>query len=106
MWQYFGTAVTNQNGIHEEIKSSLISGNVRRHLIQNSLSSHRLSKYMKNKTIYKPILPLVLYGYGTWYLTLKEGYRLQVFENKVLRKLVESMREEVSGRETVQRWCS
>jgi hypothetical protein len=32
------------------------------------------------------ILPLVLYGCGTWSLTLREEWRLRVFENRVLRE--------------------
>jgi hypothetical protein len=34
--------------------------------------------------IYKTIiLPVVLYGYETWSLTLREEHRLRVFENRV-----------------------
>jgi len=32
-------------------------------------------------------LPVVLYGYGTWSLTLKEGSKLRVYKNKVLRRI-------------------
>jgi hypothetical protein len=32
------------------------------------------------------ILPVVLYGYKTWSLTLTEEHRLRVFENRVLRR--------------------
>jgi hypothetical protein len=79
-----GRTVTNQNFIHEEIKSRLNSGNACYHAVQNILSSG-LSKNVKI-TIYKTIiLPVVLYGYGTWSLTLKEEHRLRVFENRVLR---------------------
>jgi hypothetical protein len=53
---------------------------------------------MKIKTIHKPILLLVVYGYGTWHLTLHGEYMMRVFKNRVLRELFESMREEVSGR--------
>jgi hypothetical protein len=37
-----------------------------------------------NETI---ILPVVLYGCETWSLTLGEGHRLSVFENRVLRRI-------------------
>jgi hypothetical protein len=40
------------------------------------------------------ILPVVLYGCETWSLTSKEGYRLRVFENRVLRKIFGPKREE------------
>jgi len=33
------------------------------------------------------ILPVVLYGCETWLLTLREKYRLRVFENMVLRRI-------------------
>jgi hypothetical protein len=31
------------------------------------------------------MLPVVLYGCGSWSLTLREEHRLRVFENRVLR---------------------
>jgi hypothetical protein len=37
-----------------------------------------------NKVI---ILPVVLYGYETWSLTLREKPRLRVFEKRVLRRI-------------------
>jgi hypothetical protein len=38
--------------------------------------------------IYKPIiLPVVLYGYETWSLILREEHRPRVFENRVLRRI-------------------
>jgi hypothetical protein len=48
--------------------------------------------------IYKTIiLPVVLYGYETWYLTLREEHRLRVFENRVLRRIFGPKRDEVTG---------
>jgi hypothetical protein len=48
--------------------------------------------------IYKNIiLPVVLYGCETLSLTLTEGHRLRVFENRVLRRIFESKRDEVTG---------
>jgi hypothetical protein len=43
------------------------------------------------------ILPVVLYGCETRYLTLREQHRLGVFENKVLRRKVVPKRYEVTG---------
>ena len=43
------------------------------------------------------ILPVVLYGCETWSLTLREKRRLRVFENRVLRKIFEIQRDEVTG---------
>ena len=43
------------------------------------------------------ILPVLLYGYETWSLTLREEKRLRVFEKWVLRKIFGDRRKEVSG---------
>jgi hypothetical protein len=43
------------------------------------------------------ILPLILYGYETWSLTLREEHRLRVFENRVLRRIFGPKRDEVTG---------
>jgi hypothetical protein len=43
------------------------------------------------------MLPVVLYGRGTWSLTWREERRLRVFENGVLRRIFGSRRDEVTG---------
>jgi hypothetical protein len=43
-FKYFGTTLTNQNSIQEEIKSKLKSGNACYHLVQNVLSASLKSK--------------------------------------------------------------
>ena len=40
---------------------------------------------------------MVLYGCETWSLTLREEHRLRVFENRVLRRVFGSKRDEVTG---------
>jgi hypothetical protein len=48
--------------------------------------------------IYKTIiLPVVLYGCENLSLTLREGHRLRVFENRVLRRIFGRKRDEVTG---------
>jgi hypothetical protein len=48
--------------------------------------------------MYKTInLPFVLYGFGTWFLTLKDDHILRVFENGMLRRIFGRKREEVAG---------
>jgi hypothetical protein len=42
------------------------------------------------------ILPFVLYGCGTWFLTLREEHRLRIFENRVLRKIFGPKRDAVT----------
>jgi hypothetical protein len=76
--KYLGT-LTDENCIHEEIKSRLNSGNACYHSVQSLLSSRLLSRNVKVKKIYKTIiLPVVLYGRETWSLTLREEHRLRV----------------------------
>jgi len=61
------------------------------------LSSSLLSKNIKIKTYRTLILPVVLYGCETWSLTLRKVRRLRVFENKVLRRIFGTKRDEVTG---------
>jgi hypothetical protein len=39
-------------------------------------------------------LPVVIYGCETWSLTLREKYRLSVFENRILRRIFWPRRDE------------
>jgi hypothetical protein len=71
--QYFGTTLTNQNMIQEEIKRRLNSGNDCYHSVQNLLSSRLLSKNIKIRIHKTIILPVVLYGCETWSLDIKGG---------------------------------
>jgi hypothetical protein len=85
-FKHFGTTVTNQNLIQEEIKR-LNSGNAYYHSVQQILSSRQLSKNV-NIDMYKiSIFPVVLYGCETGSLTLREEYRLRVFENRLMRRI-------------------
>ena len=56
-----------------------------------------LSKNLKIKIYRNIILPVVFYGCDTWSLTLREDRRLRVFENRVLRKVFGTKRDEVTG---------
>jgi hypothetical protein len=46
---------------------------------------------------YKNIIFHVLYGYETWFLTLREEHRLRVFENRVVRRVFGPKKDEVAG---------
>jgi hypothetical protein len=88
--------LTNQNCIHEKIKSRQNLGNACYNAFQNFLSSHLLSKNVKIK-IYKTItLPSVFYGCETWSLMTGEENRLTLSQNRVLRRTFEPKRDEVT----------
>jgi hypothetical protein len=95
-FRYLGRTTTNQNLIQEEIKRRLNSGNACYHSVQNLLSSRLLSKNIKIRIYKTIILPVVLYGCDTWYLTLRKEHRLRVFENRVLR-IFGPKRDEMTG---------
>jgi len=96
-FRYLGTTLRKQNSIQKEIKSRLKRGNACYYSVQNLLSSSLLSKKLKIKIYRTIILPVVLYGCETWSLTLREERRLRVFENRVLRRIVGTWRDEVIG---------
>jgi hypothetical protein len=43
------------------------------------------------------MVPVVLYGCETWSLKLREEHRLRVYESRVLRRIFEPKRDEVTG---------
>jgi hypothetical protein len=61
------------------------------------LSFRLLSRYVKVKIYKSIILTVVLYGCETWPLSLREKYRLRLFENRVLRTIFGPKRVEVTG---------
>jgi hypothetical protein len=65
--------------------------------MQNLLSSSLLYKNIKIKVYRTIILPVVLYGHETWFLTLMEEHRPRGFENRVLRRIFGPKREDVTG---------
>jgi hypothetical protein len=65
--------------------------------VQNLLFSNLLSKNIKIKIYRTIILPVVLYGCETWSLTFMEKRRLWVFQNRVLRRVLDPKSNEVTG---------
>jgi len=74
----------DQNSIQEEIKSSLKLGNVCYHSVQKMFSSSLQSNNLNIKIFRTKIVSVVWYRRGNWSLTLREGRRLGVSENRVL----------------------
>jgi hypothetical protein len=60
------------------------------------LSSQLLSRNVKVKIYKNMILPVVLYGCEIWSLILRKEHRLRVFENRVLRRIFRSERDDVT----------
>jgi hypothetical protein len=96
-FKYLDTTLTNQNSIHEQMKSGSKSGIACYDSVQHLLSSSLLSKNVKIKIYRTIILPVVLYGYETWSPTLRGECRLRVFKNRVLRRILGFKRDEVTG---------
>ena len=65
--------------------------------MQNNLCYSLISKNIKIKIYRTIILPVVLYGCEIWSLTLREERRLRAFESRVLRRIFEPKRVEVTG---------
>jgi hypothetical protein len=59
------------------------------------LSSRLLPKDVKIKIYIIIILPAVLYGCETCFVTLREEHGLKVFENRVLRRIFGPKRDEM-----------
>ena len=64
--------------------------------MQNILSYSLVYKSVKFKIYRNIILPVVLCGSKTWSLILREESRLSVFENRVLRRIFVTRRDEVT----------
>jgi hypothetical protein len=92
---YLGTTLTNQDSVQAGIKRGLESGNACYHLVQNFLSSSLLSENLKIKVYRIEILHVVLCGFETWSLALREERRLRVLENRVLRRIFVPNMDEV-----------
>jgi hypothetical protein len=61
------------------------------------IGKREVSKNVKIRIYVTIILPVVLHGCETWSLILREGHRLRVFENRVLRRIFGRKRDEVTG---------
>ena len=95
-FKYLGTTIIYQNSIQDDTKQiegieCLLSFGA------ESFVCSLLSKNTKSKIYRTIILSVVLYGYETWSLTLREELRLRVFECEMLRRIFWSKRDEVTG---------
>jgi len=91
---------TNQNSTHEKTQTRLKSGNDSSLSVQNILSFSLLSKTLNIKSSRSIILPVVLHGFEVWSVKLRDEHRLSVLESRMLSKMFEPQREEVTGEKT------
>jgi hypothetical protein len=70
--------------------------------VQYFVASRLLSKNVKNRIHKTIILLVVLYGYETWSLTLREEPRSRVSENRELREMFGPRREVITAGRTVK----
>jgi hypothetical protein len=61
------------------------------------LSDSILSKNIKIKLNRTLILSVIVRGCETWSLTLREACRLRMFKNRVLRKIFQPKKDDVTG---------
>jgi hypothetical protein len=83
---------TRSKGTYRAISTSFCKTHFR-----DSSKIGLLSNNLKIKIYRTLILPVVLYGCEAWSLTLREERRLKAFENRVLRRVFGSKRDEVTG---------
>jgi hypothetical protein len=94
-FKYWGTIVANQNLIQEEMKRILHSEHASYYSVQNLLFTPLLSEYVKIRIYKTVILPLVLHGCNTCSLILREEHKMRMFQNRMLRRICGSKRDEV-----------
>jgi len=86
------------------------SGNSFYYSVLNLSSFILISKNVRIKIYRTIILPFVLCGCETWSLILRDDCRLRVFENRVLRRIFGTKRDEVTSEWTKlynwKRWKS
>ena len=76
-------------------KSNILSHRGHCSLIGNCMGN--IIKNIKIKIHRTIILPVVLYGCATLWVTLRDECRLRVFENTVLRRIFGPKRDKVTG---------
>ena len=96
--KYLGKLLTNQISMQEEIQSTLKPVYACYHSPQILLSwvLHFVIQKHKDGIHGTVILPVGLYGCENWSVKLREEQRLRVFENRVLRKVLGSRKDEVT----------
>jgi hypothetical protein len=82
-FRYLGTTLLYQIPLTKNlsVRECLISFGAESFVFLFAIQKYKIKVY---RTI---ILPVVLYEYETWWLTLREENSVRVFENRVLRRI-------------------
>ena len=80
--------------IQRKVRPCLLSFGAESFVFQFTIQNLKIKIYLYRTVI----LPDALYGCETWSLTLREERKLRVFENRVLRGIFGSRRDEVTGK--------
>ena len=95
-FKYLGVTVTNTKDISEEIKRRINMGNACYYPLEKILLSRLLYKKLEVNTYKTIILTVVLYACETLSPILRDGNRLKVHKNKVVRKIFGAKRDEIT----------
>ena len=85
--------VTNQNSVQVVVKCRVKAENSFYYSVQTVLSFRILPKNLKIKIFETIILLVMLYGFVTWLLTLREERSLREFENRTPRQIFRPKRD-------------
>jgi hypothetical protein len=91
-FRYLATTVTHRSSMRGEMQSRQDARSAYWRSVRKHFPFRFLSENIEIKIHRRTFLRVHLYGCETWLVTLREGHRLRVFENRVLRE-----REEVAG---------
>ena len=86
-FKYLGSTVTTENIIEEEVKLRIASAARGSWSVSKVLNSNILSRRTRLKSYKTIIRPILTYGCGTLRLTKGLEWKLEVFENGILRRI-------------------
>ena len=93
-FKYLGSIVNKTNDCSQEISERLKMGNKAFASLYKILGSNLLTKASKIRLYKTLIVPIILYGSETWTMKKCDENRLDVFERKILRRILGPIRED------------
>ena len=93
-FKYIGVVITNKTEMKEEIEERIIKGSMNLGRLNMFLRSKTVTRQTK-KQVYKMVIrPTVLHACETWTLTKKWEQRLEIWEQKIQRKIYGGINEQ------------